>query len=258
MRSTTYTFGSLHLHINWLVLVCVLMAAAGFVRLGIWQLDRAGEKVAAQVALEAELAGSAEAIESISVGELRVDNDELQNRYVMLEGEYVNERTILLMAEFSNEQIGYGVVTPFRLQSSGQLVLVSRGWTTGILPPDTEPSLYPVLGPVRVGAQIHLPDPSARLPEGRINPNQWPLRMRNLNVDAIAQILGEPLFPFEVRLIAGQAGTLVRHWPAVNPDVNQHLFYALQWFFFAALVLLGALFAASNLWPLLRDMGDRP
>jgi cytochrome oxidase assembly protein ShyY1 len=60
------------------------------------------------------------------------------------------------------------------------------------------------------------------------------------------------LFPFEVRLTDDQAGTLVRHWPAVNADVNQNLSYAVQWFSFGLIVIFIAVLASSNLWVLIR------
>ncbi|CAN0484763.1 unnamed protein product, partial [Discosporangium mesarthrocarpum] len=164
-----------------------------------------------------------------------------------------NERTILLEAEFHDSQIGYGVVTPFRLASNGELVLVSRGWTTGILPPNTPPYLNPVEGPVEISAQIHVPPDNARVFSSQVDPSQWPIRMRSLEIDVIEGILGEPLFPYEVRLTADQPGTLVRHWPAVNVDVNQNLFYAVQWFSFALIVVFIALLASSNLWQLIKE-----
>ena len=144
------------------------------------------------------------------------------------------------------------MVTPLRLTSNGELVLVHRGWTSGILPPDTPPSIRPIDGPVDIGGQIFIPPQDTRVIPSQINPNKWPLRMRSLEIDVISEILGEPIFPFEVRITANQSGTLTRHWPAVNPDVNQNLSYAIQWFTFALIIIFAALLASSNLWALLR------
>lgn len=251
-----YEFGSFQIRINWMIAACVVMAAAGLMRLGLWQLDRAAEKVDAQTELLAELQENATPIESIPAGHLHRANPELQNRHVKLVGEYLNERTILLLAEFFESQIGYGVVTPLRLASNDQIVLVHRGWTTGILPPDTPPFTRPVEGPVEVDAQIYVPPEDARVIASQIDASQWPLRIRSLEIDVISEILGEPVFPFEVRIIAEQPGTLTRHWPAVQPDINQNLSYAIQWFSFGLIVLFVALLASSNLWQLLK--GDDP
>lgn len=247
-----HSIGIFHIRINWLFAVCVFMTAAAFARLGLWQLDRAAEKVEAQAALVIESSLNAEPIESIPIGHLNRANPELQNRHVSLRGEFVNERSILLLAEFFQGMIGYGVVTPFRLESNNQLVLVNRGWTTGILPPNTPPDLRPFSGPVEITGQIYVPPANARVLSSQIDPSVWPLRMRSLEIDVIANIVGEPLFPFEIRLTEEQSGVLVRHWPAVNADVDQNLSYAVQWFSFALLVLFLSLLASSNLWSLLR------
>ncbi len=249
-----YTFGSFHIRVNWPLAACVLITATAFMRLGLWQLDRAAEKVGAQSELLAELQLNAEPIEVIPPGQLHSARPELQNRHVKLTGEYWNERTILLLAEFYESQIGYGVVTPLRLSSNNQLVLVHRGWTTGILPPDTPPFTRPVTGPVEVDAQIFVPSGNTRSIENTIDASQWPLRMRALDVETLSAVLGEPIFPFVVRITADQPGTLTRHWPAVQPEINQNLSYAVQWFSFGLAVLFIALLASSNLWTLLKGI----
>jgi surfeit locus 1 family protein len=247
-----FAIGSFQIRVNWLVAACVLMTVAAFMRLGIWQLDRAAEKIGAQQALETESRINAEAIEDIPPGHLHAANPELQNRHVALLGEYENDRSILLLAEFFEGQIGYGVVTPFRLESNSQLVLVHRGWTTGILPADTPPDLRSVSGAVEATAQIYVAPSNLRIIPSQIDATVWPLRMRSLEIDVISEILDEPLFPFEVRLTANQPGTLVRHWPAVNADVNQNLSYATQWFSFAIAIIFVSLLTSSNLWSLIR------
>jgi len=247
-----FTLGSFHIRINLLIAACVSMTVFGLLQLALWQLGRAAEKVEIQRALELELQENAGPIEDIPAGHLHAANPEMRNRTVLLRGEYQNDKTILLLAEFFEGLIGYGVVTPFRLASNDQLVLISRGWTTGILPANTEPDLQPVDGYVEVTAQIFIRDPNARILSSKIDSSNWPLRMRTLEIDVVTEILDETIFPFELRIINDQPGTLVRHWPAVNPDVNQNLSYALQWFAFGLIVLFASILASSNLWELLR------
>lgn len=247
-----YQFGSLEIRINWLIAACVAITAITFANLGLWQMGRAAEKVQAQRILEAELQENARPVEDIPIGHLHPANPEMPNRHVQLSGEYINQRTILILAEFFDDQIGYGVVTPFRLKSDSTLVLVHRGWTTGMLPPEIPPVLRPVEGPVQITGQIFVPPTNARVFPSQINASEWPLRVRSLEIGVISEILGEPIFPFEVRITADQSGTLVRHWPAINPNINQNLFYAFQWFSFALIVVFIALLTSSNLWRLIR------
>lgn len=249
--------GPLTLRINWVVFACIVATIGGLVRLGIWQLNRAAEKIAAQAAVEAEARRSPRPIESLTSAELEASNPQLRNLHVALDGVYDNDHTILVLAQFLDDQIGYEVVTPLRLDSNGGLVLVSRGWTTGILPPNTPPMTQPVAGPVRLLAQIHVPPAGQRIPPSQVDASQWPLRVRGIEIPIIEATLGESVFPFVVRLTPDQPGMLARHWAEANADVDTHLSYALQWFTFAVMVLLGSLFAGSNLLELMRDRPTR-
>jgi surfeit locus 1 family protein len=247
-----YKLSFFRIKINWLIAVCVLLTSAGLARLGLWQLDRAGDKYEQQRLLEAQSSQNAEAIESIPRGHLHRANPDIQNRHVLLRGKYINDRTILLPGEFFDGQIGYGVVTPLRLASDDTVVLVNRGWTTGILPPNTAPRLLPYMDKATITAQIYVPPENARVIPSEIDPNSWPVRLRTLELGVVEQLLGEEVFPFELRLTKEQHGTLIRHWPAVNPDVDQNLSYAVQWFAFALIVLLVSVFSSSNLWAILK------
>lgn len=253
MKSTrTWSLGPLTLRINWLILACVLFAVFGLVRLGLWQLGRAGEKIDAQQAFELQQLENPTPLGQVDPA--LSDPGELQNLHVALQGEYLNDRTILVLAQFLDDQIGYEVVTPFREQASGQLVLVSRGWTSGILPPNTPPQLLPVDGPLSLTAQIHVPAPDERVLVNQvIDATSWPLRVRSLDISALSTILGADLFPYVVRLTENQPGMLARHWMESNADIDTHLSYALQWFTFAVMIAVGALFASSNLMALMRD-----
>ncbi|MCY4269924.1 MAG: SURF1 family protein [Gammaproteobacteria bacterium] len=253
--SRNFSLGHFHIRVNWIILAAVLMSVAGLLRLSWWQLERAGEKVDAQRELEARLAQSAPAIEEIPRGHLHRANPELPNRHVTLNGEYENGRNILVLAEFFDNQIGYGIVTPFRLAATGELVLIERGWRSGIGVDADDLDLRPVSGPVSTTAQIHVPPDNARILRSEIDPEAWPLRVRSLEIDVLSDIFGEALFPFSVRLTEGEPGVFTRHWPAVSADsagYGQNLSYALQWFAAALIVSLISLLASSNLWSLLR------
>ena len=252
ISTNEYTFGVFSIRVNWLILACVLLTILAFGRLGLWQLDRAAEKVNAQQIMENESKSSAEPIESIPDGHLNRANPELQNRHVALVGEYLNDKTILLLGQFHQTQIGYGVVTPFRLSANGRIVLVSRGWTSAVNKPGQTIRTAPVEGPVSVTAQLYVPSAGWKPRESEIDASQWPIFMRDLELDIVSQLLGEDIWPFEVRLTADQDGALARHWPAVSADVDQNLSYALQWFCLSLIVVFASLLASSNLWALLK------
>ncbi len=249
----TLTIGPLTVRFNWLVFACVLLTAITFIRLGFWQLSRAEEKMLAQQEYAQRQQQNALSVESISSSDLQAGGAVLSDLHVSLFGEYLNEQTILVQAQFFDGQIGYEVVTPFKLQSDPRLVLVSRGWTTGILPSNTAPSTRPVAGTQTLTAQIHIPDSSDYVISSTIDSSQWPLRIRSMQVSVLQALFDAPLFPYVVRLTEGQPGVLVRHWPVTNVNINSNLSYALQWFTFAVIVLIASLLASSNTITLLRD-----
>jgi surfeit locus 1 family protein len=247
-----YQISLFRIKINILVVLCVLITVASLARLGIWQLDRAAEKLAEQQAVQLEYQEKALRLEDIPAKELQPGNNDLQNRHVSLNGTYENEHSLLLLAQFYDGQLGYSVVTPLRLKSSQQLVLVNRGWITAVLRADSRPNLQPYHEPVTITGQIHLREPRPQAYAEQLDSSSWPLRMRYLDFMTINEKLAEPVLPFEVRLAEGQPGGLIRHWPAVHININQNLSYAMQWFALALLVALVSLLASSNLWSLIR------
>jgi surfeit locus 1 family protein len=249
---TDLKYGPFLLRFNWVVGFFVLVTITSFVYLGLWQLDRASEKVAAMEALQVEQSKHAVAIQDLT----RVSHNkqgELDNLHVELTGQYINERSILLVSKFYGDSVGYEVVTPFRVESNGLVVLVNRGWISAKLTSGARLNLRPVSGPQRITAQIHDPGKVSQAYSSQMNTTTWPIQMRGLDMEVVTDLLKEELFPFAVRLTEGQPGVLVRNWPAVDVNINTHLAYALQWFVFALVVLAGSLLASTNILSLLRE-----
>ena len=192
ISTNEYTFGVFSIRINWLILACVLLTILAFGRLGLWQLDRAAEESPMRskswrTSLKAVPNPSSLFLTDISTAL----NPELQNRHVALVGEYLNDKTILLLGQFHQTQIGYGVVTPFRLSANGQIVLVSRGWTSAVNKPGQTIRTAPVEGPVSVTAQLYVPPAGWKPRESEIDASQWPIFMRDLELDIVSQLLGD-------------------------------------------------------------------
>jgi surfeit locus 1 family protein len=243
--------GPVLVRVNWLVVACIAIVSGTCFRLGLWQLDRAAEKVALIEAVQIEQKRDAVAIESIPAHQLEERHTRLSNLHVSLVGEYVDKKNIFIIPRFFGGEPGVGVVTPFRLQSNNQLVLVDRGWAGGALPSSSQTDLK-TSGQQRLTAQIHLSDVPTMTSSVQLDDSDWPQRVRHLNVDALSSALNEQLFPYPVRLTADQPGVLIRSWPAVTVNVKTNIFYALQWFSFAIIILVASLLASSNIYSLLR------
>ena len=215
-----------------IVTLAALAAALATARLGLWQLDRAAQKIALQAAIDERarqpvLEGAAALAASAA---------EAMHRAVRLQGEWLSDRTVWLdNRQMKEGRPGFFVVTPLRL-ADGRAVLVQRGWAPRDPHDRTRlPPLPTPAGPVEVRGRIA--PPPARLYEFDAAAS-GPIR-QNLDLDAFARETGLVLLPWSV-LQTGPANPddgLQRDWPAPQTGVATHQGYAFQWFGLSALVV---------------------
>lgn len=243
---TTLTLGPLMLRIHWPIALGVVLAVTGLARLGLWQLDRAQQKVDQQLAFQAAGQQAPTPLDEVPIAGLAFDALQHQNRRVALRGTYLNDRNIFLIYQTYEDQIGWEVITPFRLEDNSQIALVSRGWS-GIGTVEELAAAIPALeGSVALEGQLYVPSAEQAEQPGDPLAAEWPRVQRHLNTAELAPLFDAPLFPYVVRLAAAQPGVLVRHWPLVLVDSGRNFSYALQWFAMAIAVALASLFLASN------------
>ena len=217
----------------WLRIALLSLAFAAlialFVRLGLWQGDRAGEKIALQ---EAFAAGAA----APPLTELppAADIDARRFARIVLEGQYEPDRQILLDGIVAGGRVGYEVLTPFR--TSAGLVLVNRGWVAA----GTDRLLLPPVAvdaaPRKIAARLNrLPAPGMRLSATAAGEEGWPRRMLYPDGKAVRAALGERIPGYQLLLDPDQPDGYRREWRAVQKGPNTNIGYAFQWFAFALL-----------------------
>lgn len=211
-----------------LVLAATLVFALLTARLGVWQLDRAAQKVALQAAVDAEL--NRPALGNAQLGEAAL------HRRVVLRGRWVAERTVWLDNRPMDGRAGFYVVTPLRLAGRGDAVLVQRGWAPRD-PVDRSrlPALTTPDGEVEVVGRIAA-TPSRLYELGAGSPGAI---RQNLDPVAFAADSGLQLLPLTVVQTADDVSDgLLRHWPAPDLGLHKHYGYAFQWFALCALILI--------------------
>ncbi len=92
MKSRSFTFGELEIRFNWVIAIFVLAAFSGLVRLGIWQLGRAQEKIDLQETYNEMGIDYATPVEEVGMSGLENDALTIQNLHVSLTGHYINEK----------------------------------------------------------------------------------------------------------------------------------------------------------------------
>lgn len=214
---------------GWLVLLATLVGAALTARLGVWQLDRAQQKVALQAAVDAQ-----EARPPLSNAAL--DGAGSLHRRVQLRGTWVAERSVWLDNRPMDGRAGFYVVTPLRLAGRADAVLVQRGWVPR--DPADRARLPPLVTPPgEVEVTGRLAASPSRLYELGAG-SGGPIR-QNLDPAAFAAESGLALLPLTVVQTSGaDEGGLLRHWPAPDLGLQKHYGYAFQWFALCALILI--------------------
>jgi surfeit locus 1 family protein len=213
----------------WAVTAATVFTMAVTASLGLWQLDRAGQKLALQAQIaersalsawtNADLLGAADAAAGVC-------------RPVRLSGQWVPQASVFLDNRQMNGRVGLFLVTPLRLDGSGRVVLVQRGW----VPRDfTDRSRLPAIatpaGTVQVEGRL-ASSPSKLYELGEAGTG--PIR-QNIDLVAFAQETGLDLLGVSV-LQSGEAlDGLQRDWPLIAVDVHKHHGYAFQWFALCAL-----------------------
>jgi surfeit locus 1 family protein len=221
-------------------LVVALLLAVGCVRLGVWQLDRLQHRRARNAAL-----ASARARPPVELRE-KLPLDSVRGRRVRARGVY----------DYAHERVAHGrsyegvpgvdLVTPLRLADGrGGAVLVDRGWAPS-------PDGYHV----EQGAYRE-PDSASVVGLGVVAP-RW---RGDVDPEQLGDSLPYRLEPFMVQQLPdspratrpGPALSLPRRWALPALSDGPHLSYAVQWFSFAAIIVVGSLALARS-----RAQAQRP
>ena len=214
--------------------------------LGVWQLQRAAEKAAAQAGQAEALARAPTPIDAAVLARLAADPraiTELDGALVSLRGEFDAEHTVFLDNRTRQGVAGFHVLAPLRVPGSDQVVMVLRGWIprdprdrTRLLPLSSPEGPVEVQGlaqrelaqPVLIGAVSRGDGGAARL---------W----QHYDPASFASWSGLAPAPLVLRQTVEPAyqDALARDWNQPGTGVDRHKGYAVQWFAMAA-VALGA------------------
>ena len=209
------------------------------VSLGFWQLGRYHSKLDLEQQYQSRRNGE------FSITDLK---DVADPRYFQLfiSGQFDNSREFLLDNRTYKGQVGFHVLTPF-VTSSGEFVLIDRGWIAGVPDRSRFPDVPEVTGMVTITGQSWLPAGEAFLLTEDFWEDGWPKVIQALDSSRMEEVLEVTVQPWLLILDSNQPGSLQRNFYLTNMPASRHFGYAVQWFAMAiALVILG-------LWALLKD-----
>lgn len=211
--------------------VSLLLFVLGL-ELGQWQLGRAAQKLA----LRDAIAENREKPQLDNAGFLALLNtDEVIYRRVNLTGRWLASATVFLDNRTMNERVGFVVVTPLRLEPTGQVVMVQRGWVArNFVDRQALPSVVLPSSVVQIEGMVS-PPPSRHFDLGGVDAGRI---RQNLDPKTYGDALGLALAPVSVQETGDERDGLHRNWPQPNTGVDTHYGYAFQWFTLSALVAL--------------------
>ena len=215
--------------------LAVLVVAGVCVRLGVWQLDRRAERLEHNRVLAERMA-----MAPVRLTSAPEDTTGLAYRRAIVAGTVNDDRAIVLAGRSLGGAPGVHLLSPVRIGEGA--VLVNRGWLPA---PDGATA---ELDPVRLEGPIEAEGILLPFPDVDLDTETGTFRERWFRMDggAIRSQYPYPVAPLYLRAtsrpwLTGAEPTGPAPVPLEPPtlDVGPHLSYAIQWFSFAAIALIG-------------------
>lgn len=215
------------------IAIAALLAFAATASLGVWQWNRGQQRTALHEAIAARQGAAPVGLrELLAPGAGR---EQLLHRPVALRGQWIAERTVFLDNRQMNAVPGFYVVTPLRLEGSGSVVLVQRGWVQrDFQRRERLPAVQTPPGTVEVQGRIA--DPPAKL--YAFSGEEKGAIRQNLDLAAFRAETGLPLLDLSVQQTGAASEGLLRQWPQAGSGAEKNYGYAFQWWAMAALIVL--------------------
>ena len=195
-----------------------------------WQYHRGVDRHARNAVIQDRIAQSPIELKSVS-GALT----DFEWQTVSVEGIFYNEKQILLRNRYNDGKYGYEVLTLFK-STANKSFWVDRGWVQAGATATTPPVITEVpTSQVSITGRLRL---DSSLPRGSFFalPGKGEGLVSKLN--AQSQLNTEK---FYIDLLSGSEPSLTPDVTAQLPELSDgpHMAYALQWIFFAGLVIYG-------------------
>ena len=242
--------------------VFAVIIAAVCIRLGFWQLERLEERRAENMRVAAGLRGAPIPLETIGA-----DSTQSRAQRVVVRGTYDYAHEVALINRSRDGAPGVNILTPLRIPGRDTAVMVNRGW---VYSPDGSTidlsrwhEADTAAGTAYVSwLHVAAPTDSVVSASPSSSSSSSPRRVMRLERAALARQIPYPIAPYQLVLIdeaaeqaAGATGygsatpspfgtavvdsTRPIRIPLPALDEGAHKSYAIQWFSFAAIALIG-------------------
>lgn len=212
----------------------MLAVVAVCVRLGFWQLQRLEERRAYNSALRTAAALPPLQLDSATLQAVSREPARLVQRRVRARGSYDPAGEVVLRSRAQSGRPGVHIVTPLRLAGGGLAVAVNRGWAPSPDALSVNAHLLREPGPREIEGVL------LAIPSGEGGPQPAGGTWLRLDLEALRQRVTYPVLPLYIQQLAPPSATeSLERIPSPELEEGPHLSYAIQWFSFAAIALIG-------------------
>ncbi len=218
------------MRIKLLPFVSVVVSLLILVKLGLWQVERYYEK------LDLEQTYTINSVSTVTQSQIHDSASSLSYKNIELTGKWLPEDSFFLNLKKHKGVIGMQVIMPLLL-SSGAKVLVNRGWIKHNPDDKNNPLIYTPEKNVSISGMIRKMSNSYFM-------SNSPNSKRKMFVDIDALTASDRSL---AKVVVFQTSNnvndgLIRKWQVPSFKPMMHLGYAIMWFSFALILLLGALY----------------
>lgn len=220
---------------KWIISILAISLAAIFIALGFWQIRRLSERRQANAHVAARRVAP-----EVPLDSLPRDTAEARFRRVQLRGVYDHGQEIIFTLRGRNGSPGVNILTPLLRNRKDTAVLVNRGWVyspdgmTVDTRPWHEPEILEGTGFVET-----FPTKGPFAPPNPARPRSF----RRLERAELMKVFPYPIANYYVVLTdSADKPNIPPRIEAPPLDEGSHRNYAIQWFSFAAISIIGLVF----------------
>lgn len=225
---------------SWLGLIILMICIPLFIKLGLWQYNKAELRKEIQSSYNASLDQHA-----LVLPDNLTDVDAWKYKKVKVKGQYETKYQILLDNQVEENVAGFHVITPLRLDGSNDYVLINRGWVAGGANHTDIPTINTPDHSLEIIGFVWVPSKKIFSLESDNEKSSWKTVWQHMDMERYQKSIPIHILPLVIKLDSkSNAGGFVRKWQLPASKIATNMGYAYQWFGFTIASILIFLFTS--------------
>jgi surfeit locus 1 family protein len=234
MTQKQFRFSNYIFSLSWTGLLVLIICVPLFIKLGLWQFNKAKLKQEIQTSYNASLDHAALRL-PVHLHNL----DTWKHKKVKVKGHYETAYQILLDNQVEDSRAGFHVLTPLKIDGRDDYVLVNRGWIAGGATHTDIPEIITPESPVEIVGLVWVPSKKIFTLESKVQKSEWNKVWQHMDLDRYQNSVAIKVLPIVIKLdTKSNAGGFVRNWQLPADKIATNMGYAYQWFGFAIASIL--------------------